>query len=208
MAEACRTRSQLSRKSPLPCGNGGCNNLPGMSHHHNRAADKPGKRWRLGDIIGGVAVAGFIAFLFSLVIADLVQSWKMRAWPYTEATLVDRRLMGMSASESSRNPGINYHVDYVFRYEWQGQTYYIHEQDFVKMSGSDRKFWEFRSPADVTRTARLNPRNPADATLKWGIAWGFDIAVGSFAIGCLLAGFLWLYRPAGPTKHPLQPNRP
>jgi hypothetical protein len=130
----------------LPYGSAGCNNLPGMNHHHDRTADKPGKRRRLRDIIGGVALAGFIAFLFSLVIADLVRNYKMRNWPFTEATLVERRLTGMSASDSSRNPGINYHFDYLFRYEWQGQTYYIHEQDFVRMSGSDRKVLRLPQP--------------------------------------------------------------
>jgi Protein of unknown function (DUF3592) len=179
-----------------------------MNHHHDRTADQPGKRQRLRDIIEGVALAAFIAFLFSLGYADLVRNYKMRNWPYTEATLVERRPTGMSASESSRNPGINYHFDYLFRYEWQGQTYYIHEPDFVRMSGSDRNLLDFRGPFEVRRTVRLNPHNPADATLKWGIAWTFDITVGSFAIACLLAGLLWLYRPVKSSKHSLQTHRP
>ena len=168
-----------------------------MSQHHHRRVDKASKRWRLRDIVGGVAVAGFVAFLFSMVIGDLVQGYKTRDWPYTEATLVERRLTGTSAIESSRNPGINYHFDYLFRYEWQGQTYYLHEQDVERMTGSDRKFLDFRNPPDVKRTVRLNPRNPAEATFKWGIAWDFDISVGALAIGCLVAAFLWSRWAAG-----------
>lgn len=178
-----------------------------MNHrYHHRPADKAGKRWGLSDILG--AVAGFFAFLFFIVISDLVQGYKTRDWPYTEATLVERRLTGTSASESSRNPGINYHFDYLFRYEWQGQTYFLHEQNVERMTGSDRKFSEFRNSPDAKRTVRLNPRNPAEATFKWGIAWDFDIAVGSLAIGCLVAAFLWRRWPAGGRKGDLEAHGP
>ena len=171
-----------------------------MNHHHHRPVEKAGKRRRVIDYIGGIAVVGFVVLLFSLVIIDLVQNWKVREWPYAEATLVDRSLTVVNRSESSKNPAIYYQINYVFSYAWQGRTYYHRERAFSSMRGSDRAFWEFSNPIGTKKTVRLNPDNPTEATLKWGVSWAYDVMVGSFAIGWLVVGLLWLYRPARQTK--------
>lgn len=95
---------------------------------------------------------------------------------------------------------MDYRADYVFSYHWQGDTYYMHDQFLLRLSGSDRNLWEFRNPVGVTKIVRINPHNPADATLKWGIAWEYNIVLGSLAAALLLSGLLWLYRPARMTK--------
>lgn len=71
-----------------------------MNHHHHRPPKKTATRNRIIDYIGGTLFFGFLAFLLSLIIVDLARNWKMRDWPYTEATLVERNLTLINRSES------------------------------------------------------------------------------------------------------------
>jgi hypothetical protein len=167
-----------------------------MNHHHHRSAAKPSRRRQLIDYIGGAAFVGLLVFLFSLIVVDLIQNWKMRDWPYAEATLVERNLTVVNRSELQWEPGIAYRADYLYSYAWQGNTYHTHDQLLLTMNGSDRELWEFRNAVGTKKIVRLNPDKPGDATLKWGISWAFDIAYGSLAVALFVAGLLWLSRPA------------
>jgi len=79
----------------------------------------------------------------------LISNWKMRDWPDVDATLIEGSLTVVNGSDSRWEPGIHYRADYLFSYSWQGHTYYVREQSFIKMSGSDLKFWEFRNPVGI-----------------------------------------------------------